>query len=91
MTPWIRRLWAVITGQDRRQPSASAAPLTLLTHNEAAAYLGVSPGWLTRNREAVGYVKFGPHVRFHKHLLDAYLNAERRRPGHDAESVSRKV
>jgi excisionase family DNA binding protein len=52
-------------------------PGALLTLNEAAAYLGISPGtlknWVSMKR--IAYVKVGALTRFRQAALDAYIDA----------------
>jgi excisionase family DNA binding protein len=52
----------------------------LLSNEEAAAYLGVSPGtlevWRSTKRYSLAYIKVGRLVKYRKEMLDAFLAAQ---------------
>lgn len=49
----------------------------LLTNNQAAAYIGVTPGtlevWRSTKRYEISYIKVGRLVKYRKEALDAFL------------------
>lgn len=67
---------------------ASTKPVPLMTKDEAAKYLGVSPGtlavWRCVGRHGIPYHKIGRCVRYSLPDLDAWL-AENR---HDGKAVA---
>lgn len=73
---------AAFPGIARRSANTSAAPSspkiqTLLTRQEAAAYIGVQPNtlatWACTQRYDLPYVKVGRNVRYRKQDLDAFI------------------
>jgi hypothetical protein len=53
----------------------------LLTTDEAAAYLGFTPGWLVKLRNLGGgprYSKLGDKVRYRRRWLDAWIDKSSR-------------
>jgi len=58
---------------------------TLLTENEAAAYLDVTTGtlavWRSTGRYKIPFIKVGRNVRYKQDDLDAWLNQRTRSSG----------
>ena len=78
------------TERQRREHAASAPardePRVLLTTDEAAAYLRLSPRTLERYRvtgEGPDYMKLGRRVFYEKRALDDWLELRRRRSTSD--------
>ncbi len=75
--------------QAGRQHTAAASPRTLLTENEAARRLRLSPRTLQGFRVRGGgpsFVKLGRRVLYRAADLDAYVEAQRRRPTSESPS-----
>ena len=70
--------------QQTTQPSELLKALLeqngLLSNEEAAAYLGVSPGtlevWRCTKRYSLAYIKVGRLVKYRKEALDDFLTAQ---------------
>jgi hypothetical protein len=61
----------------------------LLTRDQAADYLQVSPGWL-RDHPEVPYVKLGRLVRYRVEDLDAWAQSQRVAPASGRSVRSRR-
>ena len=52
----------------------------LLTRDQAAQYLGISPAtlavWASTGRYTLPYVKYGKHVKYRKEELDAFIKRQ---------------
>jgi len=72
------RPWTRPTMNPRRMPPSSAARRGLLTIEDAAAYLGLSPGtlrnWVSTRR--IDYVKVGRLTRISLAVLDRYIDQQ---------------